>query len=145
MRFWIGTAVVFLGPLLAGLTLRPLPSVIVYAGIMVFWFLKIRPVAAPSPSRLAFLVLLLTVLAALIHTVGTLVAAMFGILWQLPFWLPAVVSVLGVVIARPLPGQEGAAPPGGPDSGAGGLGGAGGRSGGWGGDAGSGGAGGGGE
>ena len=101
MRFWIGTAIVFLGPLLAGLTLRPFPSVIVYAGIMVFWFLKVQPVKAPTPGRLAFLVGLLTVLAALIHTVGALGAAVFGILWQLPFWLPAVVSVLGVFVARP--------------------------------------------
>lgn len=108
MRFWLGTGVVFLGPLLAGLTLRPLPSVIVYAGIMVFWFLKVRPVAAPTPSRLALLVVLLTVLAALIHTVGALSAAVFGLLWELPFWLPAVVSVLGVVLSRPPSDNDGA-------------------------------------
>ena len=101
MRYWIGTGIVFLGPLLAGMTFRPLPSVIVYAGIMVFWFLKVRPVVAPTPSRLAFLVLLLTVLAALIHITGVLLASVAGLVWELPFWLPAVVSVLGVVIARP--------------------------------------------
>jgi len=113
MRYWIGTAVVFLGPLLAGLTLRPLPSVIVYAGIMVFWFLKVRPVAAPSPGRLALLVALLTVLAALIHTVGTLAAGVFGLVWELPFWLPAMVSVLGVILARPPRDPEDGPPPGG--------------------------------
>jgi hypothetical protein len=101
MRFWIGTGIVFFGPLLAGLTLRPLLSVIVYAGIMLFWFLKVRPVVAPPPSRIAFLLVLLTLLAALIHTVGALAASVFGIVWQLPFWLPPAVSVLGVAIARP--------------------------------------------
>ena len=118
MRFWLGTGVVFLGPLLAGLTLRPLPSVIVYAGIMVFWFLKVRPVAAPTPSRLALLVVLLTVLAALIHIVGALAAAVFGLVWDLPFWLPAVVSVLGVFLSRP-PSDGDPPPPGDPEEGGG--------------------------
>jgi hypothetical protein len=101
MRYWIGTALVFLGPLLAGLTLRPLVSVVVYAGIMFWWFLKVRPVAAPTPSRIALLIALLTVLAGLIHLVGALAAAVFGLAWSLPFWLPAVVAVLGVIVARP--------------------------------------------
>lgn len=106
MRFWIGTGLVFLGPLLAGLTLRPLPSVIVYAGIMFWWFLKVRPVAAPSPSRIALLLGLLAVLAGLIHLVGALAAGIFALRWSLPFWLPAVVAVLGVLVARPPAGAQ---------------------------------------
>jgi hypothetical protein len=97
----IGTGLVFLGPLLAGLTLRPILSVVVYAGIMFWWFLKVRPVAAPSPSRIALLIALLAVLAALVHGVGTLAAGVFGLAWALPFWLPAAVAVLGVIVARP--------------------------------------------
>ncbi len=101
MRFWLGTGLVFLGPLLAGLTLRPLPSVIVYAGLLFWWLIKVRPVAAPSPARIAVLLLVLTVLAGLIHGVGALAAAVFGLAWQLPFWLPAAVALLGVLVARP--------------------------------------------
>ena len=114
MRFWIGTAIVFLGPLLAGLTLRPLLSSIVYAGIMLFWFLKVRPVAAPDPARLAFLVALLAVLAGLTLMVGSLLAAVSGLVWQVPFWLPAAVTLLGVVVsAPPAPSSrgEGSGPP----------------------------------
>jgi hypothetical protein len=92
---------VFLGPLLAGLTQRPLVSVIVYAGLMFWWLLKVRPVAAPSPTRIAGLIVLLSVLAALIHAVGALAAAVFGLVWELPFWFPAAVSLLGVILARP--------------------------------------------
>jgi hypothetical protein len=101
MRYLLGTGLVFLGPLLAGLTLRPLPSVIVYAGLMFWWLLKVRPVAAPSPARIAGLIVLLTVLAALIHAVGGLAAAVFGLRWELPFWFPAAVALVGVFVARP--------------------------------------------
>lgn len=107
MRYWVGTGLVFLGPLLAGLTLRPIVSVIVYAGLMFWWFLRVRPVAAPSPSRIALLIALLTVLAGLIHIVGALAAAVFGLVWVLPFWLPAAVSLLGVFVARPPSGTPG--------------------------------------
>ncbi len=108
MRFWIGTLVAFLGPALAGGARQSAASVIVYTGFLFWWFIKVQPVRVPPSASGALLMVVLFVLAALAYLLGGLVAGLLGWRFELPFWLPSAVSILGVVISRPPAGRIGA-------------------------------------
>ena len=106
MRFWIGTALCFAGPALAGIAQQSAASVIVYAGILFWWLLRVRPVATPAPTQIATIVPVLLVLAAVIFAVGLFAGGIFGVRPDLPFWVGPVVSVLGLFVARPRLGSR---------------------------------------
>ena len=105
MRFWIGTALCFAGPALAGLAQQSAASVIVYAGLLFWWLLRVRPVATPAPSQIAVVIPVLLVLSAVIFAVGLFAGGILGLRPEFPFWVGPVVSVLGLFIARPRPGS----------------------------------------
>ncbi|MBK5928591.1 hypothetical protein [Rhodobaculum claviforme] len=106
MRFWIGTAMCFAGPALAGLAQQSAASVIVYAGILFWWLLRVRPVATPAPQQIAVVVPVLLVLSAVLFAVGLFSGGIAGARPEFPFWVGPVVSVLGLFVARPRPGSR---------------------------------------
>ena len=106
MRFWIGTAMCFAGPALAGLAQQSAASVIVYCGILFWWLLRVRPVATPAPTQIAMVIPVLLVLAAVTFAVGLFAGGILGLRPDLPFWVGPVVAVLGLFVARPRPGSR---------------------------------------
>ncbi len=105
MRFWIGTALCFAGPFLAGLAQQSAASVIVYCGILFWWLLRVRPVATPAPTQIAVVIPVLLVLASVIFAIGLFSGGIFDVRPDLPFWVGPVVAVLGLFVARPRPGS----------------------------------------
>lgn len=104
------TALLYLGPLLAGLAGQGWATIPVFAAIFVLWSVILRP--RLWPARLADLARgeALVAMASLIATQLLLIALCFafargiggvmGLEPPLPFWLPAAISFLSVPLSR---------------------------------------------
>ncbi|NBZ88112.1 hypothetical protein [Stagnihabitans tardus] len=103
------TALLYLGPLLAGLSGHGWAMVGAFLAIFVLWSVILRPHLWPSPAEalrsealvaLASLVTTQALLVILCFALGRGFGGVMGIRPDLPFWFPAALSFLSVPLSR---------------------------------------------
>lgn len=103
------TALLYLGPLIAGMAGQGWAMVAPFLGIFMLWSVILRPHLWPAPGELGrreALVPLLALIATqalivvLCMALGRGVAGVFGLRLALPLWLPAAISFLSVPLCR---------------------------------------------
>lgn len=103
------TALLYLGPLLAGLSGHGWAMALVFAAIFVLWSIILRPHLWPRPAEalraeaivpLAALVATQVLLAVLCLGLGRGFGGVMGLRPDLPFWFPAALSFLSVPLSR---------------------------------------------
>ena len=109
--FSLAAALLYLGPLVAGLSAAPVGLLPVFVAVIVLWVAIMRPAVwakattGGTPVALAVhlggMTLLQVLLVILSFALGRGLAAMVGVL-DLPVWLPVAVSLAAVPLGRML-------------------------------------------
>ncbi len=104
------TALLYLGPLLAGLAGSGWAMVPVFSLLFVLWLLFLRPETWPGTAsgaqsgaswlRLASHAAVQVLLVTLFFGIGRGIGGVLGAAIPIPFWLPVVLSTLAILVGR---------------------------------------------
>jgi hypothetical protein len=98
----VATALLYMGPLLAGLSGAGWAIVPIFVALFLLWIFFLRPELSAAPSWLPRLQLILvqTLLVTVFFGVGRGIAGVAGFPLVLPIWTTVSLSVLAILLGR---------------------------------------------
>lgn len=114
----VATALLYLGPLLAGLAGAGWTMVPIFAALFLLWLILLHPAFASERAWLPKLerVLVQTLLVVVFFGLGRGIGGVVGVSFGLPSWSPILLGVAAILLGRLVQGPHatGAATPGRP-------------------------------
>ena len=98
----IATALLYMGPLLAGLSGAGWAIVPIFAALFLLWLIFLRPELSATPDWLPRLQLILvqTLLVTVFFGIGRGIGGVTGFPLAMPIWMTVLVSVAAILLGR---------------------------------------------